>query len=286
MGKELLYHYTSIETLALILKNKTICFNNLLNVDDLEEAKSGDLGNFGKYLNVSCWTADSEESIPLWNLYTPNMHGVRIGLPEFPFKKYHFEKGQYGLKENVDTYINLEKIYEESKASIVSTMPEICKIEYTNDENKLFPKVRECNDISALKRYIETGEKPSKNLQSKCSFELLGKFKKKNWTFQKEIRYIINCAPTPVKEFKENPTSDQQREFFRRIEDENYPAPYEQIFLELDEKCFEEMEILIGPKASESEKIIVESLINQYCSKYKSAEEIIEESSLRINRNK
>lgn len=33
-----LYHYTSIETLALILKNNTLCFNNLLNVDDSEEA--------------------------------------------------------------------------------------------------------------------------------------------------------------------------------------------------------------------------------------------------------
>ncbi len=29
-----LYHYTSIENLALILKNKTIRFNSLINVDD------------------------------------------------------------------------------------------------------------------------------------------------------------------------------------------------------------------------------------------------------------
>lgn len=286
MGKELLYHYTSIETLALILKNKTICFNNLLNVDDLEEAETRDIGNFGKYINVSCWTADSEESIPLWNLYTPNMHGVRIGLPRFPFKKYHFEKGQYGLKEDVDTYINLEKIYEESKANIVSTMPELCEIEYTNDVNKLFPQIRECNDIENLKRFISTGKILGDEMKVTYSYKTLGKCKRENWTFQNEIRYIIRCAPTPAKEFEENPNMDQQREFFRRMEDDNYPVPYEQIFLELDEKCFEEMEILIGPKASESEKIIVKSLINQYCSKYKSAEEIIEESSLRINRNK
>lgn len=35
-----LYHYTSIETLALILKNRTIRFNNLQNVDDPEEAET------------------------------------------------------------------------------------------------------------------------------------------------------------------------------------------------------------------------------------------------------
>ena len=90
MNNDLLYHYTSIETLALILKNRTICFNNLGNVDDLEEGATLDMGHFGKFMNVSCWTKDSEESIPLWNLYTPSMKGVRIGLPKFPFEKYHF----------------------------------------------------------------------------------------------------------------------------------------------------------------------------------------------------
>ena len=95
-----LYHYTSLETLALILRNKTICFNNLLYVDDLDEAETEDMGKFGKFVYVSCWTEDSEESIPLWNLYTPNMHGVRIRMPEFPFKKYRFKKGEYFLSIN------------------------------------------------------------------------------------------------------------------------------------------------------------------------------------------
>ena len=61
---EYLYHYTSLETLALILKNKTICFNNLSYVDDMEEVQTKDLGKFGKIAYVSCWTSDSEESIP------------------------------------------------------------------------------------------------------------------------------------------------------------------------------------------------------------------------------
>ena len=58
-----LYHYTSLETLALILRNKTICFNNLLYVDDLDEAETEDMGKFGKFVYVSCWTEDSEEFI-------------------------------------------------------------------------------------------------------------------------------------------------------------------------------------------------------------------------------
>lgn len=52
-----IYHYTSIETLALILKYKTIRFNRLDQVDDYEEAcyGSGDLNlHLGQYCFVSC----------------------------------------------------------------------------------------------------------------------------------------------------------------------------------------------------------------------------------------
>ena len=52
-----IYHYTNNDTLALILKNRTIRFNRLDNVDDLEEGKAESLGiKFCKYIFVSCWT--------------------------------------------------------------------------------------------------------------------------------------------------------------------------------------------------------------------------------------
>ena len=121
-----LYHYTSLETLALILRNKTICFNNLLYVDDLDEAETEDMGKFGKFVYVSCWTEDSEESIPLWNLYTPNMHGVRIRMPEFPFKKYRFKKGEYFLSEEESKTITMK----EKQKEIIRTTEEILNIIY------------------------------------------------------------------------------------------------------------------------------------------------------------
>lgn len=277
MRKDLLYHYTSIETLALILKNRTICFNNLLSVDDLEEAGTIDMGNFGKYINVSCWTEDRQESIPLWNLYTPNMKGVRIGLPKFPFKKYHFTSGQYNLQDDIDTYINLNWVYRSNCGSIVSDMPILCKVEYTEDQNKLFPKIRECNDIDGLMNFINTGEIKGNEIKATYSFKELGKYKRTNWTFQKEWRYIINSSPTPIKEQEENPTIEMHREFFKRIEDKDYPAPYNKIFLEIDDRYLDEMELLIGPKVSEGEKIIIEALLKQYC-----PNAIIKQSKLKI----
>ena len=42
---ENIFHYTSIENLLLILKTKSICFNSLENVDDMEEKETEDSFN-------------------------------------------------------------------------------------------------------------------------------------------------------------------------------------------------------------------------------------------------
>ena len=61
----MIYHYTNIETLAQILKNKTLLFNRLDCIDDLEEGSVVSSGIYvGRYIFVSCWTETAEESIP------------------------------------------------------------------------------------------------------------------------------------------------------------------------------------------------------------------------------
>lgn len=62
-------HYTSINTLALILKNRKLRFSRIDKVDDLTE--SWHLPHqFPSYYFVSCWTKDQKENIDLWNMYT------------------------------------------------------------------------------------------------------------------------------------------------------------------------------------------------------------------------
>ena len=85
-----IYHYTSIETLALILKSKSIRFNRLDNVDDLEESMYGSgpkNQNLSKYIFVSCWTKSEEENLALWKMYA-GYNGIRIGLDENLFVSY------------------------------------------------------------------------------------------------------------------------------------------------------------------------------------------------------
>lgn len=86
-----IHHYTTIDTLALILKNKTIRFNRLDKVDDLEENITANGVKIGQYSFVSCWTEDESESIPLWKLYTGSGIGVRISLEHEMFKVYNNE---------------------------------------------------------------------------------------------------------------------------------------------------------------------------------------------------
>ena len=47
---DFLYHYTSIETLALILSNRTFRLNSLDQMDDLQEKETSDIKN--KYRTI------------------------------------------------------------------------------------------------------------------------------------------------------------------------------------------------------------------------------------------
>lgn len=272
-----LYHYTSLETLALILANKSICFNNLLNVDDMEESETQDMGNFGRFLYVSCWTSEEQESIPLWNLYTPNMHGVRIKLPIFPFKKYSYKKGELFFKEDVETYINMEKIYDEDKVNIAANQPMLIEVDYTNEKDRLFPKVRKLSSVDELERYLNAGDmKEVEGVKVSYSFAELGKYKRMEWSFQKEWRYIFSIMPMGVKELNP-PTFQKHQEIIRRMEDKEYIPPYSRMFLDIDDSALQNIEVLCGPKMSQAEKILVQALLNQYCPNGK-----YQESKLRI----
>ena len=106
---EYLYHYTSIEKLALILKNRTIRLNPLDKMDDLQEQKTADVENIGKFVFVSSWTDDTSESIPMWKMYTAPSAGVRIKLRKNPFV-WHGTHGQ-----DIETALGIPASDEKSK---------------------------------------------------------------------------------------------------------------------------------------------------------------------------
>lgn len=264
MSLEYLYHYTSIDNLALILSGKKICFNSLANVDDVEEAETSDLANLGKYVYVSCWTKDKNESISLWKLYTPDMHGVRIGLPTFPFKEHYYKAGEYNLKEDIATYINLEELYRENIGMIIPNSVRLTEIEYTNEEDKLLPKIRTSSDPEALSKYLQAKTLDEiKNCEVTYDLSKLGKYKRDIWGFQKEWRYLFYISPMGFMEATP-PTLQKHQELIRRLENPKQLPPYPRFFLDLDEDALKEAEIVLGPKMTTAEQILVEALLEKY----------------------
>lgn len=143
-----IYHYTSIETLALILQNKTIRFTRLDHVDDPEEYSFTKNGyDPSKYVYVSCWTKSNIENIPQWIMYGNNKQGIRIGLDSniFQLTNNNWQNNNeiYSLDymimpalgnnilhdinyvDNMDICLN--KIFQTNNSNISIVFPEIAK---------------------------------------------------------------------------------------------------------------------------------------------------------------
>lgn len=255
----MLYHYTSIEALVQILSKKQIKFNSLTNCDDLDEAVSADLGKAGRYVFVSCWTREAEESIPMWSQYTGNMHGVRIGMREFPFVKKHFLTEQCGAE--LDSYLELETYYQENKMMFVADQPKLIDVDYVINENLLYPNIITEGTEKDIEKYIR-GE-PSK---IGISLDPIGRYKRKAWEFQKECRYKVFGLPMGVKSLGSAPENqlEKLRELVKRLKDEEYLPPYQSLFLELSEDAIKEMEIIFGPRMTESEELLMQTFLREY----------------------
>ena len=269
-----LYHYTSIETLALILKNKTIRLKRLDLVDDPEEAQTEDYGNFGRFCFVSCWTAMEEESIPMWKMYAGNeMKGVRIKLPTFILHKHKLnsysdkrrkQNGEIHDKHEIIgddfySYIDPTDFYNMGCCTAPIQENILINIEYTNISNLLYPKVASYNK-----------ENNSINLNT----GIIGKYKHKYWEFQQELRYKIFVTPWSKEEML-NATPESIIEMFNKLKYNN--INFEYIDMRTDKDKFKDMTIRLSPKATYAERIIIESLLKEYNPKAK-----IEESNIKI----
>lgn len=249
---EYLYHYTSIETLALIVSKRCIRFNCLKFVDDPEENVSSDIKQSGKLCLVSCWTDMVEDSLPMWNMYTPKMRGVKLKMKSYPFKEYPAtmknawnlldsdgniveESGMISYLGDYTSYIDEQKIMKENKAFVVPPSPELIAVKYTNDEKLLKPKI------------ISNGG---------FNIDRIGRFKRNCWKFQSEWRYIILFTSFSFKDIK---IQKKAKELYS-VKD----IPYKNYDLELADNAFEGMEITLGPKTSEAEEIIVNAIVEKY----------------------
>jgi hypothetical protein len=255
-----LYHYTSIEVLALILRNRTIRFRRLDLLDDPDEGVSSDFGRQGKYVMISCWTSEPEEELLIWSLYTKNHRGVRIKLPVFPFYKAYNIKQQdlpitisntYPFK----SYIAAEHFYNDRYCIPgIDFEKYLVEVNYTDDENLLKPKVlRNGNGTAVI-------------------LSELGKYKRKIWSKQTEWRYTFPIFPMTremIRVVKQPGGADKFGVLMLEAMAKEQDPGIQHIDIPLSPSIIESIQITLGPRITESDRIIVSSLIKEFASNAK-----------------
>lgn len=239
------YHYTSIDTLKLILQNRTLRFKSLGFVDDPNEQRTADFGQLGSLKYVSCWTS-VYDSIPQWSMYGNNFKGAMIAISfDTVLDVFETDKFSFDGKEVVDILPLLNPLTTKMFPTN-GYLPEIISIKYTDNELLTIPKV-----VS-----IEKNE-------TIIDLNANGRYKTTNWEFQEEHRFSISVLPWSLQELVN--ILEQQKEnigSFMLNELSNITLPVEYLDISLNKNIFNNMKIIFGPKCSNKDKEEIYELIS------------------------
>lgn len=256
------HHYTNINTLALILKNKTIRFNRLDRVDDVSEAQSFGRFNLANYLFVSCWTDSETESIPQWHMYTNGMTGVRL---TFPKDLFHYRPLKPPVNWNAHSEgevlspIPFERLFTDNYI----VLPNIL------NKEQFERKVQYVDDVAAIYKDavdLKLDQEGHADLKIKKVGNLAG-YKQKVWEFQSELRFVLFILPSlPI------PGSGVPDEkYFSQLPSHVINSiisgigPTINCFdVEINPQVLDSIVVRMGPLSTEGDRLIVESLLRQY----------------------
>lgn len=259
-----IYHYTTVDSLAQILKHKTIRFNRLDKVDDLEEGSIHPNGiKVGHYTFVSCWTESNEENISLWKLYTNSGIGVRICLEWDMFKDYvNPDKMTIGGLP----FTIKGTAYEITKTPLSDALsPQYFVLPVGKQEvSCIYKKVEYVNDMERetahlVKRIFGDFEHGRVTI----SLRDLGRYKNKCWAFQEESRFCLAIFPGKQFSSVEDFLSGINKWAYESWVN-NYSNSISYYDMSLRDDIFSTLEITLSPGMPESQRIIVEALKEKY----------------------
>ena len=232
-----IYHYTSIETLGLILESQKIRFSRLDTVDDPEEYGFTFEGHEpAKHVFISCWSKNQYESIPQWLIYGNKKHGVRIEVDDNLFD------------------IDQTERYTQLTASKEFWNKGIILLPFTSAGF-----LQDLVYVDAPKDYYSNIFQNINN-ETAVDYKEIGLYKSKDWKFQKECRFKIYAGP---KELLGDPIAT-----LNYIVNNDKYLTNTYIDIPVKKDAFEGMSITLGPEISKAEEIIVQSICNKYLTKY------------------
>lgn len=259
-----IYHYTTIDALALILKNKSILFNRQDNVDDLEEGSIKPMNiKLATYTFISCWTENEEENIPLWKMYTDNGVGVRIGLEMDMFKDYTTTSCGYKDACLTGSLVSKLPIEEMINSNYVITL-------FTKSE-QIYRKIEYVQDfVEKTNSLVKMENLRNKEKKLFIDSNNIGRYKPKRWSFEEESRFVLNIWPC----INNRSLFDTGDLIYKSLVD-GKELSFKHYFLYLKDDIFDDLEIRMSPHIPESKKIMVEALRDKYAPKA-----IIQDSAL------
>lgn len=266
----MIYHYTSIETLKLILESGKIRFNNLNAVDDKLEGELFLKKSLAQLIFVSCWTTDPEENIPLWDMYATT-RGVRIGLPEYPWRKINCKKWDTGLidlRYDEKEYFSPFEIHEIFGERHMILPPFILPFSEKNTNKAFSKEVVYLSEKELNTKYSDHyGEKPIKpgHLELNLKPNDFGLYKHVQWAFQKEFRFVLGISPMDEKIdlYNCNLHESMIQSLMKYIQAE-WESPIKDFFVTLDPASITNMEITLGPHCTDEDIQTILTLREKY----------------------
>lgn|SRR5574341_859622 len=262
---EYLHHYTTIDALALILRNRTIRFNRLDRIDDVRESHAYGKYHLSRLLFVSCWTASDEESIALWHMYSRGMTGIRISLPLDPFDyqpiaPHPIWGGQ--VTGQLLSILPIDQIFTDEYMVNPTWMTKnkrsfIRKVEYVDEEG--LSRIRE-----QAVQFVERGGQLGWEIEGP---QELADYKSKVWEFQTEVRYVLMIYPTPPIPSSgiSDPTWIQSvPNFVMKSISEGTGPDKDCIDLGISQNALDHIRVTLAPLATEADKIIVEAVLQTH----------------------
>ena len=249
-----LLHYTSFDTLEIILKKKTLKCNSLRNVNDLLEKNRKGIEDFTESFFVSCFCHYQYEIVPFWFMYggnAPKEKKVLLRINNFSNRLDQIINTDHATtSEKKIIYFDQKRLFHNNSDTIscnpinspfVENRTTINKIKLF-DVNYLPP-----NDEVFSKEYqtdgqVRFGETQDVFGASIYDLRSVGKDKTIHWEHEKETRIMCQLS--------------------------NYISDFDSIFLCINDGFFKDMTIVANPWAtddfvSEIEKIVEKSVISE-----------------------
>ena len=265
----IIHHYTNIDVLALILKNRTLRFTRLDQVDDPEESIFISNGvNLGPYTFVSCWTECKEESIPMWRMYTRGEWGIRLSFERDGLFKTYIDHAYKGHGTDITEVGEEIHFLFDSKLKWNQTdyTPPFLTDDY--DKSHFYRKIEYVDDITPYANdCVKKLSLREDNMSITIDFDKVGSYKNKRWAFQEESRFVIFLMPGNPYASLNSPNHFQEQK--RIIKDiiNNKEIGFSHYDMSLSEEAFEHLVITMSPSCDTAQRVLVESLCEKYAPK-------------------